>query len=225
MSAEIQIIDDPAGYVGSLLAEQATRGASIVLTGGSTPAAAYERAAKLEPDWSAVTLWWTDERCVPPDDERSNYGMTRETLIRRLEGRPRTINRIRGEIPPAQAADEYDQALANAPLDFVLLGLGPDGHLASIFPDSPQLKVRDRRATYGPASLEPLVPRVTMTLPTLRSATRIVFLIVGEEKADAVRASFADDVSPDVPASLIRLSQVPIEVYLDEAAASKLGRT
>jgi len=225
MSAEIQIIDDPAGYVGSLLAEQATRGASIVLTGGSTPAAAYERAAKLEPDWSAVTLWWTDERCVPPDDERSNYGMTRETLIRRLEGRPRTINRIRGEIAPAHAADEYDAALANAPLDFVLLGLGPDGHLASIFPDSPQLKVRNRRATYGPASLEPLVPRVTMTLPTLRSATRIVFLIVGEEKADAVRASFADDVSPDVPASLIRLSQVPIEVYLDEAAASKLGRT
>jgi 6-phosphogluconolactonase len=225
MSAEIQIIDDPAGYVGSLLAEQATRGSSIVLTGGSTPAAAYERAAKLEPDWSAVTLWWTDERCVPPDDERSNYGMTRETLIRRLEGRPRTINRIRGEIPPAQAADEYDAALANAALDFVLLGLGPDGHLASIFPDSPQLKVRNRRATYGPASLAPLVPRVTMTLPTLRSGTRIVFLIVGEEKAEAVRASFADDVSPDVPASLIRLSQVPIEVYLDEAAASKLGRT
>jgi 6-phosphogluconolactonase len=225
MSAEIQIIDDPAGYVGSLLAEQATRGSSIVLTGGSTPAAAYERAAKLEPDWSAVTLWWTDERCVPPDDERSNYGMTRETLIRRLAGRPRTINRIRGEIPPAQAADEYDAALANAALDFVLLGLGPDGHLASIFPDSPQLKVRNRRATYGPASLAPLVPRVTMTLPTLRSGTRIVFLIVGEEKAEAVRASFADDVSPDVPASLIRLSQVPIEVYLDEAAASKLGRT
>src|ERR1700735_3094036 len=108
MSAEIHIVDDPASYVGSLLAEQATRGASIVLTGGSTPAAAYERAAKLEPDWSAVTLWWTDERCVPPDDERSNYGMTREKLIRHLEGRPRTINRIRGEVPPAQAADEYD---------------------------------------------------------------------------------------------------------------------
>jgi 6-phosphogluconolactonase len=223
MPPEIHIVDDPTYLVGSLLAEQATRGASIVLTGGSTPARAYERAAKLEPDWSPVTLWWTDERCVPPDDERSNYGMARETLIRHLEGRPGTVHRIKGEIPPALAADEYDAALANAALDFVLLGVGSDGHLASLFPGSPQLKVRDRRATHGPASLEPLVHRVTMTLPTLRSAARIVFLIVGEEKADAVRAAFGGDVSPDVPTSLIRLSQVPIEVYLDEAAASKLG--
>jgi 6-phosphogluconolactonase len=223
MPLEIHVVDDPTYLVGSLLAEQATRGSSIVLTGGSTPARAYERAAKLEPDWSAVTLWWTDERCVPPDDERSNYGMARETLIRHLEGRPGTVHRIRGEIPPAQAAEEYDQALANEALDFMLLGLGPDGHLASLFPGSPQLKVRDRRATHGPASLEPLVHRVTMTLPTLRSGGRIVFLIVGEEKADAVNAAFGGDVSPDVPASLIRLSQEPIEVYLDEAAASKLG--
>jgi 6-phosphogluconolactonase len=208
MPLEIHIVDDPTNHVGSLLAEQATRGASIVLTGGSTPARAYERAAQLEPDWSATTLWWTDERCVPPDDDRSNYGMARETLIRHLEGRPRTVHRIKGEISPAQAADEYDQLLANASLDFVLLGVGPDSHLASLFPGSPQLKVRDRRATHA----------------TLRSAGRIVFLIVGEEKAAAVRASFTDDVSPDVPTSLIRLAQVPIEVYLDEAAASKLGR-
>lgn len=224
MPLEIHVVDDPTHLVGSLLAEQATRGASIVLTGGSTPARAYERAAQLEPDWSATTLWWTDERCVPPDDERSNYGMARETLIRHLEGRPRTVHRIKGEISPAQAADEYDQTLANASLDFVLLGVGPDSHLASLFPGSPQLKVRDRRATHGPASLEPLVHRVTMTLPTLRSAARIVFLVAGEEKAAAVKASFADDVSPDVPTSLIRLAQVPIEVYLDQAAASNLGR-
>ena len=220
---EIQIVDDPASYVGSLLAEQATRGASIVLTGGSTPGRAYERAAQLEPDWSGVTLWWSDERCVPPDDEQSNYGLARETLIKRLQARPGTVHRIRGEIAPAQAADEYDQALAGAALDFVLLGLGTDGHIASLFPDSPQLKVRDRRVTHGPAGLEPFVHRVTMTLPTLRSAARIVFLIVGEGKADAVAAAFGGDVSPDVPASLIRLSQVPVEVYLDEAAAAKLG--
>jgi 6-phosphogluconolactonase len=221
---EIHVLDDPASYVGSLLAEQATRGASIVLTGGSTPGPAYERAAELEPDWSGVTLWWTDERCVPPDDEQSNYGLVRETLIRRLEGRPGTVHRIRGEISPAQAADEYDQALAGAALDFVLLGLGADGHMASLFPDSPQLKVRDRRATHGPAGLEPFVERVTMTLPTLRSASRIVFLITGEGKADAVHAAFDGYVAPEVPASLIRLSQVPIEVYLDEAAAAKLER-
>ncbi len=164
-----------------------------------------------EPDWSATTLWWTDERCVPLLMTSSNYGMTREEiLIRHLKGGPpEPINLIKGEIPSFQVADELRRRrsrMRRSP------GLRPARRRWSRRPpgvDLPgymQFKVRDRRATYGPASLEPLVPRVTMTLPTLRSATRIVFLIVGEEKADAVRASFADDVSPDVPTSLIRLS-------------------
>ena len=82
--------------------------------------------------------------------------------------------------------------------------------------------MRDKRVTEGPAGLEPFVHRVTMTLPTLRSAGKIAFLVTGEGKADAVVAAFGGDVSPDVPASLTRLSQVPVEVYLDEPAASKL---
>ena len=220
---ELYVVADPAADVASLLAQYATRGGTIVLTGGSTPGRAYELAAVLEPDWSGVSLWWSDERCVPPDDERSNYGLVHEHLIRRLRARPGAIHRIRGELPPGVAADEYDQALAGVALDLVLLGLGSDGHMASLFPGSPQLKVRDRRATEGPAGLEPFVHRVTLTLPTIRSAARIAFLVTGEGKADAVAAAFGGDVSPDVPASLTRLSQVPVEVYLDEAAAAKLA--
>jgi 6-phosphogluconolactonase len=219
---ELLVVRDPAADVASQLAQYATRGGTIVLTGGSTPARAYELAAELEPDWSGVSLWWSDERCVPPDDERSNYGLAHQHLLRRLRGRPGEIHRIRGELPPGIAADEYDQALTGVALDFVLLGLGSDGHMASLFPGSPQLKVRDKRVTEGPAGLEPFVHRVTMTLPTLRSAGKIAFLVTGESKADAVVAAFGGDVSPDVPASLTRLSQVPVEVYLDEAAASKL---
>ena len=200
---------------------QARHGGSIVLTGGSDPGPAYERAAARQPDWGGVTLWWGDDRCVPPDDERSNYRLAKETLLDRLEGAPGAVHRIRGELPAAEAADELDAALAGAELDLMLLGLGPDGHMASLFAGSPQLAELDRRATNGPASLEPFVERVTMTLPTIRSAARIVFLVTGEGKADAVARAFAADPTPEVPASLARFAPVALQVFLDDAAASK----
>jgi 6-phosphogluconolactonase len=219
---ELRILADPVAAVGVLLADQAARGGSIVLTGGSSPGGAYERAAALQPDWGRVTLWWSDERCVPPDDERSNYRLAKEALLDRLEDPPRSIHRIRGELPPAEAADELDAALAGVELDLLLLGLGPDAHMASLFPGSPQLAVLDRRATSGPAGLEPFVDRVTMTLPEIRSARRIVFLVTGEGKADAVVRAFAGEPTPDAPAGLARFAPIDVEVFLDEAAASKL---
>lgn len=219
---ELHVLPDPCVDLGRLLADQAARGGSIVLTGGSTPARAYERAAAFQPDWGRVTLWWGDERCVPPDDDRSNYKLAKVNLLDRLELPPRAVHRIRGELPPAEAAAELDEELDGARLDLLLLGLGPDGHVASLFPGSPQLSVADRRATNGPAGLDPWVERVTMTLPELQSAARIVFLVAGEEKADAVAAAFGGDVSPDVPASLLRLAPAPVEVFLDAAAASRL---
>jgi 6-phosphogluconolactonase len=219
---ELHILDDPAGAVAVLLADQAARGGSIVLTGGSTPARAYERAAALQPDWGRVTLWWGDERCVPPDDERSNYRLAKETLLDRLEAPPGAVQRIRGELPPAEAAEELDVLLEDITLDLILLGLGPDGHMASLFPGSPQLDVLDRHATSGPAGLEPFVDRVTMTLPTISSANHIVFLVAGEEKAEAVARAFAEEPTPQVPASLARLAPVSVQVFLDPAAASKL---
>ena len=221
MRPDLYLVDDPAAVVGALLAEQARAGGSIVLTGGSTPGSAYRHAAELEPDWSKVTLWWGDERCVPPDDERSNYRLAKETLLDALEAPPSAIHRIRGEVPPPEAAEELDAALAGATLDFLLLGLGPDGHMASLFPGSPQLGVTDRRATDGPAGLEPWVHRITFTVPTIQAATRIVFLVSGATKADAVARAFGAEITPDVPASLSRLAS-RVEVFLDHPAGDKL---
>ncbi|MGH3004225.1 MAG: 6-phosphogluconolactonase [Gaiellaceae bacterium] len=216
---ELRVVDDPATTVGELLADRARMGGSIVLTGGSV-GRAYERAAERARDWGRVSLWWGDERCVPPDDELSNYRLAKETLLDRIEVAPRAVHRIRGELAPADAAAELDAELEGVELDLLLLGLGPDGHLASLFPGSPQLKVEDRRATSGPAGLEPWVDRVTMTLPTIRSASRIVFIVSGAGKADAVARAFGGEIDEDVPASLTRLAPVRVEVFLDEAAAS-----
>ena len=219
---DLHVVDDPATVVAGLIAEQASGGGSIVLTGGSSVGGAYERAAGLQPDWSRVTLWWGDERCVPPDDKRSNYRLAKETLLDRLAVPPGAVHRMRGELAPAAAAAEYDAALAGVELQLLLLGLGSDGHMASLFPGSPQLEVDDRRATWGPAGLEPFVDRVTLTLPAIRSARRIVFLVSGEGKSDAVARAFGGEISRDVPASLARLSEGSVEVFLDLPAASKL---
>lgn len=220
---DLQIVDDPAVPVGKLLADQARRGGSIVLTGGSGPGDAYRLAAELEPDWSKVTLWWGDDRCVPPEHELSNYRLAKETLLDRLHEQPSEVHRIRGELPPAAAARELDHALEGVELDFMLLGLGPDAHVASLFPGSPQLAVEDRHATSGPAGLEPFVDRVTMTMTELRSAKRIVFIVTGESKAEAVVRAFAGEISADAPASLVRLAPVRVQVFLDRPAGSKLS--
>jgi 6-phosphogluconolactonase len=219
---ELHVVDDPGAAVGDLVADQAARGGSIVLTGGSTPGKAYERAAARTPDWSKVTLWWGDERCVPPDDERSNYRLAHDALLSRLAVQPREAHRIRGELEPIAAAEELSEALAGVELDLLLLGVGPDGHTASLFPGSPQLDVTDRPATHGPAGLEPWVERVTFTLPTINAAKRIVFLVAGAAKADAVERAFGSEISHDVPASLTRLAPVPVEVFLDGAAAARM---
>ncbi len=219
---DLHVVDDPAAAVAALLAEQAGRGGSIVLTGGASVGDAYARAAELEPDWSETTLWWGDERCVPPDDELSNYRLAKETLLDRVATAPRAVHRMRGEVEPPAAADEYDAALAGVELQLLLLGLGGDGHMASLFPGSPQLEVEDRRVTWGPPGLDPFVDRVTMTLPTIHAAKRIVFLVAGEGKADAVALAFGGEISRSVPASLARLAPVSVEVFLDGPAASKL---
>ena len=213
----LHVSDDPATRVGELLADQAARGGAIVLTGGTSVVAAYEHAAAVQSDWHAVSLWWGDERCVPPDDPRSNYGLARQTLLDRIERLPE-VHRIRGELEPSQAARSYDDELASE-LDLLLLSLGPDGHIASLFPGSPQLLERDVRVTSGPAALEPFVDRVTLTLPTILSAARILLLATGAAKAAALDRAVRRPVDPATPASLLRQGEAPVEVYCDRAAA------
>jgi 6-phosphogluconolactonase len=218
---EIHVLDAPEAAVAELLAAAARRGGTIGLTGGHSVGEAYEQAAALQPDWSSAAVWWGDERCVPPEDERSNFLLARRTLLDNLE-RPPEVHRIRGELEPELAALEYDEALEGVQLDLKLLGLGSDGHVASLFPGSPQLAERERRVTSGPAGLEPFVERVTMTLPMLLSARRLVLLVTGADKADAVARVLGGEIDEAVPGSLLRRGDAPLDVYLDAAAAAQL---
>jgi len=222
---ELVVLESPeeaASAVADELAEAARKGLSIALTGGKTPGRAYELGAEREPDWSRTTLWWGDERCVPPDDERSNFGLARKTLLDRLAAQPREVRRIRGEAGAETAAAEYDRELEGASLDLVLLGIGPDGHTASLFPDQPPLEERERRAIPAEAKLEPCVERVTLTIPVLSSAPDVIFLVTGEGKADAVEQAFGRPPGLATPASLIRSATGRTRVIADAAAASGL---
>jgi 6-phosphogluconolactonase len=225
---EIVVADDAEGaarIVAERLAQGASDGEQIVLTGGSTPKLAYEQAAVLEPDWSRTGLWWGDERCVPPDHEWSNYGMAKAALLDNVERAPlpAKVHRMRGELGPDEGAALYEQELGSLErFDLVLLGMGPDGHIASLYPEQPTLDVTDRRVVGAEAKLEPYVDRITLTLPMLRSAREVLFLIAGADKADAVRRAFVGEPSRATPASLVRAVRGKTVAVLDAAAASKL---
>ena len=215
--------EEAAGLVAERLAEQARSGGSIVLTGGSTPRRAYEIAAELEPDWSRVELWWGDERCVPPDDERSNYAMAKAALLDRLEGAPASVHRMKGELGRADGAAEYERELADAgTFDLVLLGLGPDGHIASLFPNFPTLDVTDRDVVGTEAGHEPFVDRISMTLPRLCDTRELLFLVAGADKADAVARALAGEPSHQTPGSLARAATGTTRAIVDRAAAAQL---
>ncbi|HET9323449.1 MAG TPA: 6-phosphogluconolactonase [Gaiellaceae bacterium] len=202
-----------------LLAHRAALGGHVALSGGSTPKPAYQAAARLEPDWGGVELWFADERCVPPDDERSNYRLVREHLLDRLDRPPAVEHRVRGELTPEEAADAYEQELRGVVFDLVLLGIGPDGHTASLFPNDPAVDELRRRAA---AVRRPDVDRVTVTIPPLNAAETLVFLVTGEEKADAVRRAFGEELTPATPASLVRSTAGATIALLDRAAAAQL---
>jgi 6-phosphogluconolactonase len=207
--------------VAERLARAARNGGSIVLTGGKTPELAYREAARREPDWSRVELWWGDERCVPPDHPDSNYGMAKTALLDRLERPPRAVHRIKGEQGKEAAATEYTAELEGKSLCLVLLGMGPDGHVASLFPNAPTLRRRTRALPAEP-KLEPLVDRVTLSIPALRSAQEILFLVTGEAKAEAALRAFRGRPGPDTPASLVRSERGRTTAILDRAAGAKL---
>jgi 6-phosphogluconolactonase len=225
MDVELIVLDDAeaaADHVGTLLAEAAREGGHIALSGGKSPERAHETAAKLEPDWSRAELWWGDERCVPPDDELSNFGMAKRTLLDNLDVPPKEIHRIRGELEPDVAAADYDAALRGVRLSLNLLGIGPDGHTASLFPNAPGIHERERLAIAAEPGLDPRVMRVTMTPPMLANADLVVFLVTGADKAEAAARAFTGHPSPDTPASLIRSRGGRTIAVLDGPAAAQI---
>ncbi len=233
MSVEIEVVENPGRVCAAMLVGAVAGGGDVVLTGGPTPKPAYEELVRAVQtvgiDLTHTTLWFGDERCVDPDDERSNYLMVRRTLLDPLgdENQP-AVWRMKGELGPMVGAEDYEHALEAAgppAFDMLLLGMGSDGHTASLFPDQPSLEERSRLALGVPeAGLEPFVPRITMTFRTLSAARKVVFLVTGESKADAVAAAFGPDAMPDphVPATLLPALGSEITVLLDPAAAARL---
>lgn len=200
------------------LAAAAHAGLHVALSGGSA-AEAFPAAAEAQPDWSRAEVWWSDERCVPPDDSRSNYHLAREQLLERVAKAPRAVHRVRGELDPTRAAGLYDDEVDGIRVGLAFQGIGRDGHTASLFPDDPALDELERRAV---AVHRDDVDRVTLTLPVLCAAETVLFLAFGEKKAEAVRRAFAEEPSKETPASLVRSAQGRTLVLLDRAAAARL---
>jgi 6-phosphogluconolactonase len=218
------IVDDPGATAGERLAAATGH---LVLTGGSTPRAAYERAAGVRDDWSGVAVWFTDERCVPPDHDQSNYGMVKAALLDRIDGGQPTVHRMAAERGTTAAADAYEAELRATfgdgipELDLVLLGLGPDAHVCSLFPNDAALGERRRLAVgVDTPGMAPLVPRVTLTLPVVNAAREVLFLVTGQSKAEAVARAFAGVPDPGAPGSLVEKGRAT--VILDPPAAAGL---
>jgi 6-phosphogluconolactonase len=228
-ATDIRVVADPAAEVADLLVDIACAGGHIALSGGSTPKHAYELAAQSDADLSAATLWLGDERLVPGDDERSNLRMVRTALTDRLpeERRPRLMP-VDTSLGPDAAAADYEAMLlrtigGHPRLDLALMGLGPDGHTASLFPGQPAVAETQRYAVGVPdAGLEPMVPRVTLTLPLFNTAREVVFLVAGADKAEAVARVFGTPPDETAPAALVRPGAGKLLLVLDEPAAAEL---
>jgi 6-phosphogluconolactonase len=219
---------------------------TVALAGGKTPELLYETLAHPPFDaripWPQVHFFWGDERCVPPDHPDSNFGMASRALISRVPVLPQNVHRIPGEAAsPAEAAEEYEKTLreffgrsiegsfGRSPsaegrqfpsFDFVMLGMGKDGHTASLFPGDPVLKEKERWvASVGNPCGSPLVPRVTLTLPAINRARCVMFLVSGVEKQDVIRLIMDD---PETANGLYPAARVQPEGrllwFLDEQA-------
>jgi 6-phosphogluconolactonase len=233
MSLEIDVVEDPARACSAILLSAVMAGGHVVLTGGSTPRRAYQELAQavreLGVDLGDTDFWFGDERAVPADDDRANYKLAKEALFDPLQDIASVqVHRIQGELGHERAAEAYESELREAgapPFELVLMGMGPDGHTASLFPDQATLGERSRLVVGVPeAGLEPFVPRVSLTLPALSKTRQMVFLVEGEAKAEMVARAFGPDAQPDrgIPASLLPPLVDELQVLLDPSAAARL---
>jgi 6-phosphogluconolactonase len=199
--------------------------AHLALSGGTTPGRAYELLASTLGDWSGVEVWFADERCVPPEDAESNYRLAVQTLLEPAGVAAERVHRMAGELGPDEGASRYTEELRGrlgedgAPpvLDVVVLGIGPDGHVASLFPGAAELSAGEDAVCLGVhTSPKPPPERITLSLAVLRAARSCLLIATGPSKADAV-AAMLGEASPHVPASLLRRER--LTVVLDDAAA------
>ncbi len=195
---------------------------SLALSGGSTPRPIYERLAMELPDgahWSRIDIFFGDERCVPPDDSASNYRMVKEALLDRIPPGAARVYRMEGErVDRDAAARDYDAILPSR-LDIVVLGLGDDGHTASLFPGALTLAEARRRVVPARAPRPPF-DRLTITPPVILDARLIVTLVCGAEKAEALSRALEGPYSPvDTPGQLARAGLW----IVDTAAAARLA--
>jgi len=241
---EIRITDDPVSLaeiaahevVNVARAAVAARGRfAVALAGGSTPRATYRRLAQpplaTQMPWDRTLVFFGDERGVPPTHADSNYGMAHSALLAHVPIQPERVFRIRGEDPdPDAVAADYARVLAEAlgvrrgetpRLDLVLLGLGIDGHTASLFPGSPVLKETFRTVAAVHAAAASVPQRFTLTYPVLNAAACVIYIVSGAEKAKVVKAALADSTTT-VPAAMVRPSDGRLLWILDRAAAAAL---
>lgn len=208
----------------------------VALSGGSTPKGVHavlsgdEYRTKIP--WNHVHLFWGDERCVPPTHPESNYHMAEETLLAKIAIPARHIHRVPAELPPIEAASAYEQTLREVfalsggvlpRFDLIFLGMGADGHTASLFPGTPGVR-EDRRLVVAQYVKKLQAWRITLTPAVLNSAAQVVFLVSGADKAQTLKTVLHGPFEPErFPAQLVRPTQGAVLWLVDQAAAGALG--
>jgi 6-phosphogluconolactonase len=245
MKVEIKVFPDIAAVAQNAaqrlatLAEEAVQARGVftlALSGGSTPRALYSLLAddptfRTRLPWNSIHYFWGDERFVPPDHPDSNFGMASEVLLSRVPVPPQNIHRVHTELgDPEKTAEAYETELRkffSTPegqfprFDLILLGLGPDGHTASLFPNSPALNEQVKLVVANWVE-KFLSYRITMTFPVLNNGATVMFLVTGPEKAEAVKSVIGGASDKPLPAQLVRPTNGQLIWFLDQAAASHL---
>lgn len=214
---------------------------TLAVSGGRTPADLYTLLAReyqQKIPWGATELFFADERAVPPQDDRSNFALVQRTLLSKLPAPGPRVHRIEGERSPAQAeADRYEAdlraTLRGAPagpptdvtFDVILLGVGSDGHTASLFPGAPSLEEASRWTIVEPSPhLDPKVTRISLTMPVIRSSRKAIFLVCGDDKGPILKQVFEDPargtLAARLPSAMVGTSE-GVDWYLDSAAAPR----
>jgi 6-phosphogluconolactonase len=232
MKPEIVVLPDPAAvaraaadrFVALSRSAIAAQGRfAVALSGGSTPRLLYEQLVTQPIEWPQVHVFWGDERCVPPDHPDSNYGLAQRALLSCVALPAQNVHRLKGELDPMEAAQEYAAELCaffgtQPRFDLILLGLGRDAHTASLFPGTPALREQQRWVVaHCVDHLQ--ADRLTLTPPVLNLAAHVIFLITGSDKAAALHSVWYDPYDPDrLPAQIVMPTAGRVSWLVDQAA-------